>query len=50
MDETSKQLLKETCQSLPMKLGSAEQEDYEYECDGNLALLYGSLWFFNKEP
>ena len=34
MDETSKQLLKETRQSLPMRPGRPERADYEYERGG----------------
>jgi hypothetical protein len=34
MDETSKQLLRETRQSLPMQPRQAERRDYEYERDG----------------
>lgn len=41
-DETSKQLLKESRQSLPMEPGSAKQEDYEYEHGGNRTPFYGS--------
>ena len=34
MDETSKQLLRETRQSLPVEPGRPEREDYEYERGG----------------
>ncbi len=50
MDETSKQLLKDTTQPLPMGPGRVERRDYEYERDGvvNLFLfcepLRGRRW------
>jgi hypothetical protein len=31
MDEVSKQLLRDTRQSLPMEPGRAQRQDYEYE-------------------
>ena len=34
MDETSKQLLRDTSQALPMEPGRARREDYEYERGG----------------
>src|SRR5215212_10666854 len=34
MDETSKQLLRDTRQSLPMEPGRVERKDYEYERGG----------------
>jgi hypothetical protein len=34
MDETSKQLLKDTRQSLPMAPSQPERQDYEYERGG----------------
>ena len=34
MDETSKQLLRDTSEALPMERGRARREDYEYERGG----------------
>lgn len=42
MDESSKQLLKETRQSLLMEPDKAEREDYEYERGGERIPIYGS--------
>ena len=39
MDETSKQLLKDTREPLPMKPGRAERRDYEYERGGVVNLF-----------
>jgi transposase len=50
MDETSKQLLRETRQSLPMQPRQPERRDYEYERDGVVNLfmflepLQGRRW------
>jgi transposase len=50
MDETSKQLLRDTRQSLPMKPGRAKRSDYEYERGGVVNLfmflepLMGRRW------
>jgi hypothetical protein len=45
MDEISKQLLRDTRQSLSMEPGKPEQQDYEYERGGvmNLFLFYEPL-------
>ena len=34
MDESTKQCVKESCESLPMKPGCPERVDYEYERNG----------------
>jgi hypothetical protein len=34
MDETSKQLLRDTCEALPVEPGKVEREDYVYERGG----------------
>jgi hypothetical protein len=39
MDEVSKQLLRDTCQSLPMEPGRSQRHDYEYERDGVVNLF-----------
>jgi DDE superfamily endonuclease len=50
MDETSKQLLRETRQSLPMEPGKPQRHDYEYERGGVVNLfmflepLQGRRW------
>lgn len=43
MDETSKQLLRETRQSLPVGPGRPEREDYEYE-RGGVANVFSCSW------
>jgi hypothetical protein len=45
MDETSKQLLRDTRRSLPMEPGRVEREDYEYERGGvaNVFMFLGPL-------
>ena len=45
MDETSKQLLRDTRQSLPMEPGKVEREDYEYERGG-----VANVFMFMHEP
>ena len=45
LDETSKQLIKETRTPIPMKPGSAARYDYEYERNGvaNLLMMFAPL-------
>jgi len=45
LDETSKQLVKETCAPLPAKPGQPARHDYEYERNGtaNLFMLFAPL-------
>jgi hypothetical protein len=45
LDETSKQLIAETCLPIPMKPGQAARIDYEYERNGtaNLFMLFAPL-------
>ena len=45
LDETSKQLIKETRAAIPMKCGRKMREDYEYERNGvaNLFMLFAPL-------
>jgi hypothetical protein len=45
LDETSKQLIAETCAPIPMKPGRAARVDYEYERNGtaNLFMLFAPL-------
>jgi hypothetical protein len=40
MDEVSKQLLRDTRQSLPMEPGRAQRQDYEYERGGGVVNLF----------
>ena len=40
MDEVSKQLLRDTRQSLPMEPGRAQRQDYEYERGGRVVNLF----------
>jgi hypothetical protein len=45
LDETSKQLVAETCTPIPMKPGSPARHDYEYERHGvaNLFMMFAPL-------
>jgi hypothetical protein len=47
MDETSRQLLRDTKEPLPMEPGSSRREDYEYERGGVANVFMNSprrLW------
>jgi DDE superfamily endonuclease len=45
LDESSKQLIKETRQPIPMKPGQPKRHDYEYERNGvaNLFMMFAPL-------
>jgi hypothetical protein len=44
MDETSKQLLRDTRQSLPMEPGRSLRHDYEYERGGVVVNVFSCSW------
>ena len=56
MDETSRQLLRDTKEPLPMEPGSSRREDYEYERGGGANVfmfteaLMGRRWVDISEP
>jgi hypothetical protein len=48
MDETSKQLLRDAQQPLPMQPGQPERQDYEYERGGVVNLRGQSLEYRSR--
>lgn len=45
LDESNKQLIKETCPPMPLEPGQPQRQDYEYERNGviNLFMLFEPL-------